>query len=230
MALRAVLFDAADTLFHVRGSVGEIYAAVAARHGVLAPPHEIELRFRTAFRSMPPLAFPGVRDLELAAHERQWWRIVVARTFSGVTVPDLDGLFDELFERFALAESWRLFPDAWPTLAALRNRDLLLAIVSNFDGRLTAICRGLGVADAFDAIVMSGSVGWAKPDPRIFAAALERLAVSPDEALHVGDSASEDVAGAHAAGIPALHLQRQGMTDASNGLICDLRELLALFP
>lgn len=223
-SLKAILFDAGDTLFRVRGSVGEVYAAFAQRHGVRVAASEIEGRFRIAFRRMPPLAFPGTSEPDLPAREHGWWRDLVAAVFHGQRFADFDVFFAELFEYFACAESWELFDDVIPALGALRDRGLRLGIVSNFDGRLLRLCEGLGIAHHFDAIVMSGRAGAAKPDPRIFMAALQRLGVGVSEALHVGDSEKEDLAGARACGLHALLLRRDG-TCTSVDSIRDIRVL-----
>jgi putative hydrolase of the HAD superfamily len=224
MRARAVLFDAGDTLFRVRGSVGEVYATVAARHGVTVAAAEIEQRFRAAFRRMPPLAFPRASEAELPAREYAWWRDLVATVFADMHFAGFDGFFAELFDHFAQSESWELFDDVVPALAELRARGLRLGIVSNFDGRLTRICEGLGIAGYFDAIVMSGRVGAAKPDPRVFAVALNRLGVDAAEAVHVGDSEKEDLAGARASGLHAVLIDR-GEPNVP-GRVRDLRELI----
>jgi putative hydrolase of the HAD superfamily len=65
-----------------------------------------------------------------------------------------------------------------------------------------------GIEDRVDAVIISGEVGVAKPDPAIFFLAAERLGVVPQDAWHVGDSLSHDVEGAQAAGIPAVWLNR----------------------
>jgi putative hydrolase of the HAD superfamily len=57
--------------------------------------------------------------------------------------------------------------------------------------------------DYFDVIIDSHIGGVAKPDPRIFQIALERLGVGPDEARFAGDIYSIDVEGARTAGIEA---------------------------
>src|SRR5262249_43281097 len=74
-----------------------------------------------------------------------------------------------------------------------------LAVVSNFDYRPTAvgILEAAGVADRFEAIVVSDEVGWRKPGPVIFEEALRRVGVTPAETLFVGDRADIDVLGAH---------------------------------
>ena len=62
----------------------------------------------------------------------------------------------------------------------------------------------------FDVIVISGEVGVAKPDAAIFGFALEKLAVSADEAWFIGDSLHTDMAGAKAARLTAVWLNRHG--------------------
>ena len=224
MSVKAVLFDAADTLFRIRGSVGAAYGVVAARHGVAVTAADVERCFRGVFRGMPPLAFPGAAEAELLRLEYAWWRQLVASVFAGTRFNDFDAFFADLFEYFAYGDSWELFPDTVPALTALRARGLRLAIVSNFDGRLTRICEGLGIGAYFDAIVMSARVGAAKPDPRIFAVALQRLGVGAAEAVHVGDSLREDVAGARSAGLQATLIRRD--TPASGpDVVCDLSQI-----
>jgi putative hydrolase of the HAD superfamily len=226
--MKAILFDAAGTLFRVRGSVGEVYAMVAARHGVRMDAVAIEQRFRAAFRSMPPLAFPGVPPEQIPRRERGWWQTLVASVFEGARCDDFDELFSDLFAHFAQPESWEIFPDTHPTLMALRERGLRLGIVSNFDGRLIDICTGLGIAHAVDIIVMSSRAGFAKPDPRIFITALQQLGVTPTEALHVGDSERDDVAGAQAAGLHAVLIERGSHASGSPRRVRALAEIMGL--
>ena len=216
--MNAVLFDAGDTLIRVRGSVGEVYARVAAQHGVNVDPTELEARFRSVFPQSPPLCFPGVAADELAQREYQWWEDVVRAVFAEVRFSDFDAFFHELFEYFARAESWELFADVVPALQQLRVRGLKLAIISNFDARLFDICDGLGISSYFDAVVISSRAGYVKPDARIFAVALDLVGVAAKDALHVGDSAREDVAGARAAGLRAIQIQRGSVWIPPDGI------------
>ena len=84
------------------------------------------------------------------------------------------------------------------------------AVVSNWDYGLPQVLAGLGVADRFAAVATSAAVGAAKPDPAIFRAALQGLGVAPGEALHCGDSPRHDCAGAAAAGVAAVLIDRDG--------------------
>jgi HAD superfamily hydrolase (TIGR01509 family) len=91
-----------------------------------------------------------------------------------------------------------------PLLERLARRHQL-AVVSNFDYSPTAlaILDAGGVRDLFAAIVVSDEVGWRKPRPDIFEAAIRRTGADPRHTLFVGDRAVIDVAGAHAMGMDA---------------------------
>jgi putative hydrolase of the HAD superfamily len=78
-----------------------------------------------------------------------------------------------------------------------------------------------GLADLLDGAVSSAVAGARKPDPAIFAPALELAGCGPDQALHVGDTPEEDVAGARAAGIRPLLIDREG----ADGDIASLKEI-----
>ena len=108
---------------------------------------------------------------------------------------------------------FRAFEDAAPALAELRLVGLRLVCVSNWDVSLAEVLARCGLGGALDGVVTSAGVGVRKPDPAIFEAGLEIAGCSADEALHVGDTPAEDVAGARAAGIRALLIDRQGGGD-----------------
>ena len=111
---------------------------------------------------------------------------------------------------------FRAFDDARPTLDELRKAGLRVVCVSNWDISLPEVLERCGLDDALDGVVTSAGSGARKPDPAIFLEALALAGCGPDEALHVGDTVEEDIAGASAAGIPALHLDRDGGGDISS--------------
>jgi putative hydrolase of the HAD superfamily len=113
------------------------------------------------------------------------------------------------------------YPDAVPALRRLRERGMRLIAVSNWDCSLPGVLDRCGIDGLLDGVVTSAGAGARKPDPAIFAAALELAGIQADEALHVGDTADEDVAGAQAAGIRPLLIDRQG----SAGDISSLEEI-----
>jgi len=209
--IKAVFFDAAGTLFETRGPVGKTYASIAGEHGVNAEVDAIDAAFRCAFRIASPLAFGVGREPEdLRRLERDWWRDLVTTTFKGLgEFDDFDAFFNSLFDFFADPAHWVADPEALPTLSIIRERGLRLGVISNFDYRLYRILDGLGLGKCFDSITISSEVGYAKPSAGIFAAALKRHRLAPDEALHVGDSEHLDLAGASAAGMAAALINRK---------------------
>ena len=123
-------------------------------------------------------------------------------------------------EQMLSAIRFRSAADAGPALAGLRELGLTLVCVSNWDISLGEVLERCGLGGAFDAVVTSAAAGGRKPDPAIFAVALEFAGCAPGEALHVGDTPAEDAAGAAAAGIPSLLLDRDG-----GGEIASLAEI-----
>jgi len=212
--IRCVFFDAAGTLLEVAEPVGKTYARFARRHGVAAEPAALERGFRTAFAESPPLAFPDSSPAELRKRERAWWRQVVGSAFEQAGVEgrtsSVERVFRAVFAHYATPRAWRVFPDVRPTLDRLRALGLRIAVVSNFDGRLRGLLEALDLAGAFAAVVLSSECGFAKPDPRIFASALEATGSRAGETLHVGDSERLDLRAARAAGLAALRLDRGG--------------------
>lgn len=108
------------------------------------------------------------------------------------------------------------FPDAAPALTALRARGLATVCVSNWDVSLAGVLERCGLSSGLDAVVCSAEAGARKPDPEIFERALAISGCSPEEAVHVGDTPEEDIAGARAAGLRALLIHRGGGGDLSS--------------
>ncbi|MGO9453066.1 MAG: HAD-IA family hydrolase [Candidatus Binataceae bacterium] len=211
--LRAVFFDAAGTLFEAREPVGGTYARVAREFGLDAPDSAVTAGFRRAFGIAPPLAFgPGRSPDELRRLERQWWRMVVARSFEGLgDFRDFDGFFEALFAYFADPANWRADDEARALLDRLKSSGLKLGVISNFDYRVYRILESLELKPFFDSITISSEAGYAKPRREVFEAALAAHRVRPEEAIHVGDSQHLDFDASRAAGIaPVLVDPGQG--------------------
>jgi putative hydrolase of the HAD superfamily len=91
-------------------------------------------------------------------------------------------------------------PEVRESLLRLRRCGIELAVVANFDLTLHDRLDQLGLGRLFSTIVTPADAGVAKPDAGIFELALERLAVRPGRALHIGDGAVDEE-GAAAAGM-----------------------------
>jgi putative hydrolase of the HAD superfamily len=221
-ALKAVFFDAGNTLLRPYPSVGHIYAKTAHRHGVRLTSAWVEDRFQIAWRDRH-----SPHHLKDDHADKAWWRALVKRVmgerFAG---RKFHTYFEDLYDLFAHPKNWRLFPDALPTLRALRRKKLTIGIVSNWDSRLLVLSERIGLTKEVEFVLASAVEGVAKPDRRLFQKALKHARVSPHEALHVGDSLKEDYEGAKNAGLHALLLDRHGASLPGVSTIRSLREVL----
>jgi putative hydrolase of the HAD superfamily len=120
------------------------------------------------------------------------------------------------------------YPDVEPALRELRAGGIKLVIASNWDCSLPDWLEPLGLLELVDAVVTSADVGAAKPDPALFRHALEQAGAPPAQAVHVGDSLDNDVAGARAAGIRPLLLVRHGEPPPDVESLRSLAELPSL--
>lgn len=145
--------------------------------------------------------------------ERQaYYAYLAGRVFERLGVPSSNGDAS----RHA-AELWRilgpdcfdLFPDALPTLAALRAQGYPIVIVSNWQAGLRHFCTELGLSGYVDHVVGSADFGVAKPERAIFHEACDRLGLPPEQVVHVGDTPVDDYEGGRAAGLRVILLQRE---------------------
>lgn len=219
MSVRAVLFDIGNTLLeysldgHWREfrieRMEEMYPLVSELLGPVAvPPTEFALTVGEV------IGGESARAIERAG--RSWHfveRLRAGLASVGLRAGEhaLDQLTDAFYE--PIRDCTKAYPDTREALGALRSRGIRMAIITNSPwdtpGRLL---RGdlehWGIADFFGAFVCSGDVPWRKPDPLFMLAAAEALGVSPAECLVVGDRREVDIAGAAAAGMKSVWLNR----------------------
>jgi len=229
-----VLFDAGDTLIAPRESFGAVYARVLAGLGTSLPAADLEHGLRRCWVDTNGSIEPGLD--RYAAHadgEGGYWLQFVqgtlARTPRAPADPELAAAAVEpLREAFRHPDAWQVFDDVVPVLSALRDAGARMAIVSNWDSGLPPLLERLGLARWFDAIVVSHLEGMEKPRPELFLRAVSRLNGTPSDALHVGDVPELDEAGATAAGIACVLVDRKSRLPASRRALVDLRTLPAL--
>jgi putative hydrolase of the HAD superfamily len=225
-----IFFDAGDTLFRVKGSVGAIYAEVASRFGIQADPALLQGRFLAAWKEMPPLAFPGAVREERLALERKWWRRLVRKVLDEFAAGDFDRFFEEVYSIFEGEAGWELFPETRRVLEHLSERGYRLGIVSNFDSRIFKICEKLRIRGLFEAIVISSDAGVPKPHQGIFRSALDRFSLAAEEAAYIGNSPAHDLEGARAVGMLPILIDRSGSHPHGEGIrLPNLEPLLELF-
>lgn len=212
----AVLFDYGLTLVHFdrpMEAIEKAQRAIATRiaaAGHRAPAVEL---LRTAVHDRV--------EAEVAAHEAggALEEIDVAslerRAFEDIGL-HLDPVLRDDCARMA-QEAWfagvRPYDDAAAVLRTLRDAGLRVGVCSNAAYRPASMrdqLRHVGLSESVDAAVFSGEVGWRKPSPTIFAAALEGLGGRAETTVFVGDRMREDIDGAHAMGMRAILISRGG--------------------
>jgi putative hydrolase of the HAD superfamily len=206
--IRAILFDAAGTLFFLTKTVGDHYAYVGREIGLDLDPQSLERAFDAAWKQMPHrAAVDGPRSND----DKDWWRELVNLVLDQVALSlselDRDNFFEIAYEHFAEAGVWELYPEVPGVLERLRPR-VQLAVISNFDGRLRLILQHLGISKFFAHIFVSSEIGADKPDPQIFRRGLKLIDLKPNEVLHVGDDSERDWEAASAAGLSIFRLDR----------------------
>jgi putative hydrolase of the HAD superfamily len=220
--IKAVFFDAAGTLFHLNGTVGEHYALVGREVGLELNAEKLDHAFHSAWKRISPRpAIDGSREND----DKDWWRDLVEAIFDEVapSVNDLDrdNFFEVAYEHFTEAGVWQLYPEVFEVLRGL-SPDLRLAVVSNFDGRLRMILEQLGVSKFFTFVFISSEIGADKPDPEIFRRALTFMDLPPGEVLHAGDDPERDWKAAEEAGLTVFRVRRP--QNSLRDLLADLRD------
>jgi putative hydrolase of the HAD superfamily len=180
----AILFDAGGTL------ILQDPLEMGTRLGI---PIDPETAHRAHYHAMAEYS-----DLRLGGEEADWdWWLERYFTFLEVADPHLAG--DRIQRGYAL---WNHPIDGVAdTIASLKREGVRVAVVSNSDGTVRASLGRAGLLDLFEFVLDSHEVGVSKPEPEIFHAALDRMALSPADAWYVGDSVFHDVNGARAAGL-----------------------------
>lgn len=215
MTTLAITFDVGGTLISPWPSVGHIYSEVAQTHGFPPiAPEVLDGRFARAWRNCASFSYL-----------RSEWEEIVVRCFADdLQKADVARFFPALYERFTQADAWHIHDDLLPTLETLRSMRCRMGVISNWDDRLRPLLENLGLASWFEVTVASCEVGAAKPDRRVFGAAAEAFELSPDQILHVGDSAEADFEGAKLAGFGALLLDRRSQA-SGRGVIRSLAQI-----
>jgi putative hydrolase of the HAD superfamily len=131
-----------------------------------------------------------------------WW------TFHTYLLQELNALDDgtrkTLVENTQKSANWdQILPGTREALERLRKQ-YAIAVISNADGRIDAVLRRCGIVDCFQSITDSGNIGYEKPHPAIFEAALREMKADAAHSLYVGDIYSVDYMGARQVGMQAV--------------------------
>jgi putative hydrolase of the HAD superfamily len=188
----AVTVDGFGTLVRLVDPVPALAQALRD-HGFERAPDQVRAAFVAEVAYYKPRALTGRDADSLAALRLECARVFVEAADAGVPA-------ESFVDAFMASIVLEPIPGALETVADLRRRGLEVAIVSNWDVGLEELLGHIGAAQLFTAIATTAEANAPKPDPAVFRLALERIAVQPDRAVHVGDE-DEDEQGAMATGM-----------------------------
>jgi len=204
----ALLLDAEGTLMHLAEPAHEVYARHAAAHGFERAAADIARMLPQRIRERGAPLVAGVPLDQIPDLERESWRSVI-RDVLGPRAAD-GACFDSLFAHYGTAEAWRTAQGALAALREARAGGWRIAVVSNMDARLETLLADLGLAELIDAALFPARSGLAKPDTRIFRAALAALGLPDGGGLYVGDRERDCLEGARRAGLQTLRYDPDG--------------------
>jgi putative hydrolase of the HAD superfamily len=224
--VETVLLDAGGVLLDLDyGYVGRL---IAARREPELPPIEGDALARLEAIARREIHRQVAAGGRVSDAWRDYFHVILGR--AGVPHAEQAAMIDVLWEAHQRFGLWTRPIDGAPDIvAALKQRGLRLGVVSNAEGRVERDLDDAGYRGLFGTVVDSHVVGFEKPDPEIFRIAMSRLGADPATTIHVGDVPAVDVAGARAAGVVPVLLDRHDLyPDADSRRIRSLRELPGL--
>jgi putative hydrolase of the HAD superfamily len=202
-AIRAVLLDALGTLVELPAPWPPLVSELGARGAAVT-----EQEARSALEEEMAY-YRAHHDEATGAAELDDLRDRCTEVLRSALPPRARDVAD-LRGALLAALRFRPYAEVPGVLAELGELGVARVVVSNWDVSLRAVLDRTGLTPLLDGIVISAEVGAAKPDPAIFERALAVAGARAEEAVHVGDTPDVDVAGALAAGLRAIHLDRSG--------------------
>ncbi|MGP9539234.1 HAD family hydrolase [Brachybacterium sp. AOP43-C2-M15] len=225
--VEAVLLDLDDTLFDHRTSARRGVARYVQELGEEAAPEVLE-SWETTAQHLMARRRAGEIDRATYRHERvrSLLRDLGRDGASALEAAECEEIYGRILDRYE--QEWVAFDDALPALRALRRRGIPTAVLTNGpEERQQRKVRALGISPWVVGVWTSELLAAKKPDSATYLTVCEALEVAPQQVLHVGDDRELDLDGALAAGLQALHLDRDGRHPASPQRIGGLDELLA---
>ena len=207
--IKAVCFDLHGTLAHHEPPIEEVCATACHELGFEVSAETLHKSLLQAdawwrdenCRSPISKRPPKERVAAYSAH------VLRALRGAGLEVSH-DVALQILMKLFQNGLNFELYDDALPALKLLKERNLILGLISNVGQETDATYQDLGLQPYLDFHVTSSEAGHHKPDPEIFLTALEKAQVKVEEVIYVGDQYDLDIVGARGVGMKAVLIDR----------------------
>jgi putative hydrolase of the HAD superfamily len=209
----AILLDALGTLVELEPPAPRLRAELRQRFGLEVSHAQADRALRAEISYYRTHLVQGRDEPGLVGLRARCAQALAAELETGLgqNVPRGEAMVDALLASLR----FRAFPDAPDALARLRELDIRLVVVSNWDVSLPDVLGRAGLSRWLDGVITSAEVGVGKPDPAPFRRGLALAGVVPEQAWHVGDSPYEDVQGARAVGVEPVLISRGTRTAKS---------------
>jgi 2-haloacid dehalogenase len=213
--VRVLIFDVLGTVVDESGSAAaEFEAAIRDATGEAGHGEQLARAWLNRSREMIEAITAGMADWS-PMDDVNYYALVDAVAAQGLRLPEAT------LRALAQAQQrMRPWPDVLPGLTALSQRFLVVALSNANLATLAEMGRHAGLA--WDCVLSGELAGAYKPDPRVYAMALELLRIEPDEAVFVAAHAW-DLRAAAAAGLPTAYVERPGVDGATPQDSFDLR-------
>ena len=204
--IKAVFFDWLNTIAHPEPDRHILFSQIAREMGVELPSQKLIKAIYEAECQVPAGAPPrwseGKDETPFVRYQEVLWAEVGVK-LSREEMLEFTGRINQRVRGGGVA--WVLYDDVLPIMKALKQRGLILGLISNL------IIGEVGLESYLSFIVTAEEVGADKPAPPIFLAALERAVVDAAEAIYVGDQYETDIVGARGVGIKPILIDRHDL-------------------
>lgn len=209
-SISTVFFDVGHTLLKPGISEAQVFAEAAAQEGVYLDPRAVERHMPKVYELYEELY---EKDDSFWSDDQRaneiWIQMYEYLCQLADVKQNVNAIAQRVNERYSAAECWTPFSDVLSTLDTLKALGIKMGLISNWSMSLPAVIDGLGMGHYFSTVIASATVRMHKPQPQIFQLALQKLAASPSECMHVGDHLYADVGGARSVGITAVLIDRE---------------------
>ncbi|MFI5418265.1 MAG: HAD family hydrolase [Candidatus Lutacidiplasmatales archaeon] len=213
MTFRTIFFDFGGTLARTKPPLSEpatLWVATCREFGVDLTETEVQGALRSVERKLKG------RIYDFLGRTGEFWRMNDVAVMEELGIREQQAPIAEVIEqRFGDPSAVELYPESVAVLAALKSEGYRSGVISNHHDGLLKLLKYQGLDRYLETVTFSQEVGAEKPDPAIFAKALERAGSPSSEAIHVGDSLESDVFGARRSGLQPVWVNREGRPNTS---------------
>ena len=228
---RAILFDFDGTLAFMQPSHKKLYEQAINEHSKSTKKFLInKIDVQNAWRKWT--TDEGIEHVQYSNSETDYNKlrknIHIHRLKALDVKENIEIISDRIIELESNANFYILYEDTIETLSALLQENIKMGIVSNHLWNLNDITKSLGISKYFNCIISSAKIGYRKPHPSIYKAALSEINASPKDVLFIGDNLENDYFGPKNIGLSAVLLNRNGTNQISESItsLNDLGKIL----